>query len=171
MLYLHTHWRTIKILSFPLKTDVEVNIFSEFMKDWKKMIAFKAPFSQSTRVSFEPRFPILTHIRQQRTDLLSLTFRKLTGMQNTGSKPVTLEDDSRSWRQPKISLHEETWESSISAVIARKAPPTLDPRLQPCHRNPRPLSYQYSPFTKERVMPCHAYAVASGLRCSTSRAL
>lgn len=48
MPYLHTHWRTIKILSFSVKTDVKVNIFSKIMKDWKKMTAFKAPFSQST---------------------------------------------------------------------------------------------------------------------------
>lgn len=48
MLYLHTPWRTIKILGFSLKTDVKLNIFSKITKDWKKIIAFKAPFLQST---------------------------------------------------------------------------------------------------------------------------
>lgn len=62
-------------------------------------------------------------------------------------------------------------QSSINAVSTRKAPPKLDPRLQPCDRNSRPLSYQHSPFLREEVMPCHAPAAASGLRCRTSRAL
>lgn len=55
----------------------------------------------------------------------------------------------------------ENLESSLNAVITGKAPPKLDARLQPCDRNPRPLSSQYSRFTRGKVKPRPAGCAAA----------